>query len=247
MNNDKQAYCAHTKVTLNFHDYKDGIRSDYWECADGCGTRFTISHLDKPRIPDLLIKRVVIDANGHYWRDFGTHFSMCPVTVSGDNDKVNIVAEFLPSWTPMCDIVMLRQRVAELFEKYEEHGTCTDCGYPVQIVRPGKYQCNHCESIEFLDRQVVTLQSKNEKLQSEAESNLQKSYRIENDARNIKLQEENQELRQQLDKGETLLKMKTETANVFMEQVRKLQTELKTKTQEYEQMKETVIKFLETK
>lgn len=38
--NDTQACCAHCKVVLKHKDYPDGTRSDYWECADGCGTMF---------------------------------------------------------------------------------------------------------------------------------------------------------------------------------------------------------------
>lgn len=30
-------------------------------------------------------------------------------------------------------------------------GACSVCGYPVQLVRPGKYQCPHCELNEMLD------------------------------------------------------------------------------------------------
>lgn len=38
--NDTQACCAHCKVVLKHKDYPDGTRSDYWECADGCGKMF---------------------------------------------------------------------------------------------------------------------------------------------------------------------------------------------------------------
>lgn len=37
-------------------------------------------------------RRVVVGANGAYWRDFGTHYSMCPV--SNDNDPIDIVAAY---------------------------------------------------------------------------------------------------------------------------------------------------------
>jgi hypothetical protein len=37
---DSQACCAHCKVILKHTDHPDGTRSDYWECADGCGQRF---------------------------------------------------------------------------------------------------------------------------------------------------------------------------------------------------------------
>lgn len=38
--NDNQACCAHCKIVLKHKDYPNGTRSDYWECADGCGTMF---------------------------------------------------------------------------------------------------------------------------------------------------------------------------------------------------------------
>ena len=40
-----------------------------------------------------LPRRVVVGANGAYWRDFGTHYSMCPV--SDDNDPVEPVETFI--------------------------------------------------------------------------------------------------------------------------------------------------------
>lgn len=39
-----------------------------------------------------LPSRVVVDAKGAYWRDFGTHFSMCPV--SDDNETIAAVAVY---------------------------------------------------------------------------------------------------------------------------------------------------------
>lgn len=37
---DEQAQCAHCKVVLKHIDHSNGTRSDYWECSDGCGTKF---------------------------------------------------------------------------------------------------------------------------------------------------------------------------------------------------------------
>lgn len=37
--------------------------------------------------------RIVVGANGAYWRDYGNHYSMCPV--SADNDPVEVVAVYL--------------------------------------------------------------------------------------------------------------------------------------------------------
>jgi hypothetical protein len=48
----------------------------------------TVSDLLAAGLPD----RIVIGANGAYWRDYGTYYSMCPV--STDNDPVEIVAAY---------------------------------------------------------------------------------------------------------------------------------------------------------
>jgi hypothetical protein len=40
-----------------------------------------------------LPKRVVVGANGAYYRDFGGFYSMCPV--SDDNDPVEVVAVYV--------------------------------------------------------------------------------------------------------------------------------------------------------
>jgi len=37
---DPQACCAHCRVVSKHIDNPDGTRSEYWECADGCGQRF---------------------------------------------------------------------------------------------------------------------------------------------------------------------------------------------------------------
>ena len=36
----------------------------------------------------------------------------------------------------------------------EEKETCSRCGYELELVRPGKHQCNHCETIDFLERRL---------------------------------------------------------------------------------------------
>lgn len=41
-----QVCCAHSKVELKHHEYPDGTRSDYWECAEGCGKQFFPEHVD---------------------------------------------------------------------------------------------------------------------------------------------------------------------------------------------------------
>jgi len=37
--------------------------------------------------------RIVVGANGAYWRDYGDYYSMCPV--STDNDPVEVVATYV--------------------------------------------------------------------------------------------------------------------------------------------------------
>lgn len=36
----------------------------------------------------------------------------------------------------------------------DEKETCSRCGYELELVRPGKHQCNHCETIDFLERRL---------------------------------------------------------------------------------------------
>ena len=38
--------------------------------------------------------RIVVDARGFYWRDYGDHYSMCPV--SEDNEPVKPAAVYVP-------------------------------------------------------------------------------------------------------------------------------------------------------
>lgn len=44
--------------------------------------------------PSDLPKRIIVDQNGHYWRDFGDSLSMCPTTEA--NEDTQIVAVFVP-------------------------------------------------------------------------------------------------------------------------------------------------------
>ena len=61
-------------------------------------------------------------------------------------------------WMGTCaDILTVCTALAELREKYEAGGCCTDCGYPVTIVRPGKYQCDHCESVSHFESTIAKL------------------------------------------------------------------------------------------
>src|SRR5512138_1198719 len=40
MTHDTSAACTKCKVMLKHTDIPIGTRSDYWDCADGCGQRF---------------------------------------------------------------------------------------------------------------------------------------------------------------------------------------------------------------
>jgi hypothetical protein len=42
---------------------------------------------------EALPDRIVVGANGAYWRDYGDHYSMCPV--SDDNDPVVPIATYV--------------------------------------------------------------------------------------------------------------------------------------------------------
>ena len=59
-----------------------------------------------------LPERVVVGANGAYWRDFGTHYSMCPV--SDDNDPVEAVATYVRLPAPDERQVGLREALTQL-------------------------------------------------------------------------------------------------------------------------------------
>jgi len=58
---------------------------DYGESRETLTTSEVADRLD---LPD----RIVVGANGAYWRDYGAHYSMCPV--SDDNDPVEPVAVY---------------------------------------------------------------------------------------------------------------------------------------------------------
>jgi hypothetical protein len=48
-----------------------------------------------------------------------------------------------------------------------EAGTCLDCGYPLQAVRPGKAQCDYCDLVEMYEverSEVLRLQKNIAKL-----------------------------------------------------------------------------------
>jgi hypothetical protein len=58
---------------------------DYGESRETLTTSEVAAQLD---LPD----RIVVGANGAYWRDYGDHYSMCPV--SEDNDPVEVIAVY---------------------------------------------------------------------------------------------------------------------------------------------------------
>lgn len=67
-NQELKPRCAHCKVVLKHTDYPDGTRSDYWECADGCGTKFKIANT---RATDQ-VERLQFE-NQELRRTFGSH------------------------------------------------------------------------------------------------------------------------------------------------------------------------------
>lgn len=59
MNYETIACCAHCKVELKHIDYPNGTRSDYWECAYGCGKKFVPVNIPREemslRVRNLLL------------------------------------------------------------------------------------------------------------------------------------------------------------------------------------------------
>jgi len=49
---------------------------------------------ETPVTDNSLPVRVVVDQNGNYWRDYGSHYSMCPV--SEDNEPVTVTMAYIP-------------------------------------------------------------------------------------------------------------------------------------------------------
>jgi len=70
------------------------------------------SHQDARRvhIPESsdLPQRVVVGANGAYWRDYGDHYSMCPV--SEDNEPIEVVAVYEQAAAPAAAEIEARIR-----------------------------------------------------------------------------------------------------------------------------------------
>jgi len=36
----------------------------------------------------------------------------------------------------------------------EDAGICLECGYPLELVRPGKVQCNYCELLNMYEEEL---------------------------------------------------------------------------------------------
>lgn len=92
--------------------------------------------------------RVVVGANGAYWRDYGDYYSMCPV--SEDNDPIEVVAVY-ERRQPTADIrnplvtVLARAILGENFEEGVSEGIgrrtlqrLQDVGYTVAPVLEGE-------------------------------------------------------------------------------------------------------------
>jgi hypothetical protein len=65
--------------------------------------------------------RVVVGANGAYWRDYGTHYSICPV--SNDNDPLEIAAVYervVPGLASLLDALEADERHGNLSGRTED-------------------------------------------------------------------------------------------------------------------------------
>lgn len=62
--------------------------------------------------------RIIVGANGAYWRDYDTHRSMCPV--SADNDPIEVVATYVPETEIARLVGQLEAADAKLAECEEE-------------------------------------------------------------------------------------------------------------------------------
>jgi hypothetical protein len=91
-------------------------------------------------------------------------FGKCLLDLSRTVDATKLISVYLPKYVgcglaggdwqivyriiedalPNAIIVELSQR--NLTQSQPDLATCGDCGNELQPVRPGKYQCNHCES-----------------------------------------------------------------------------------------------------
>ena len=71
-----------------------------------------------------LPERVVVGANGAYWRHFGDGYSMCPV--SEDNDPVEVVAVYVREGARPT-----REHPGE--DHLWSELTCLDCGRPGMV------------------------------------------------------------------------------------------------------------------
>lgn len=71
---------------------------------------------DAHRIGKTLPPRVVVGRNGAFWRDYGDHYSMCPV--STDNDPVEPVATYLRSTQVSVRVDGIRREAEALMEMF---------------------------------------------------------------------------------------------------------------------------------
>ena len=37
---------------------------------------------------------------------------------------------------------------------HEDAGICLECGYPLELVRPGKVQCNYCDLLNMYEEEL---------------------------------------------------------------------------------------------
>lgn len=67
--------------------------------------------------PSDLPERVIVDQHGHYWRDYGDHYSMCPV--SDENVATEVAAVYLPREPRVTKGPLLT--AAHVFDSTAEH------------------------------------------------------------------------------------------------------------------------------
>ncbi len=71
-----------------------------------------------------LPERVVVGANGAYWRVYSDQYSMCPV--STDNDPIDVIATYERVVNPVPDTEPLVPAALELLADYGKSGVTQD-------------------------------------------------------------------------------------------------------------------------
>ena len=121
-----------------------------------------MSNQPKPLTPEgRLPHRVVVGRNGAYWRDYGDHYSMCPV--SEDNDPVEPVAVFTldAEWAKTLDVERLAQHRPSV-DWIEETIVCA-CGWRSSFADPAEAWWAHLLAHQYV--YVGLVEAKQEQLE----------------------------------------------------------------------------------